>query len=183
LRQAYDALLALADRQDEMAQKCLREIADELADAERLFLAAPERTTTDLTLTAFHELAESLRALIKESRSEERRLLAGSLELIAEIEQDKRRLVDDQSSAFKACAKFLDESLARERRLAILLDQERERRLALELDRERAHAHTERETALAGLRNQFERSSSWRLSSPIRLLGRLLKRIGLNRQR
>jgi hypothetical protein len=37
--------------------------------------------------------------------------------------------------------------------------------------------------ALAGLRRDFESSTSWRLSSPVRLAGRLLKQIGVQRPR
>jgi hypothetical protein len=39
----------------------------------------------------------------------------------------------------------------------------------------------EHEQALALLRDEFESSTSWRLSSPVRLVGRLLKRAGLQR--
>ena len=49
------------------------------------------------------------------------------------------------------------------------------------LDGERRASAAEQEEALARLRSEFEGSTSWRLSSPVRAVGRLLKRTGLQR--
>ncbi len=54
------------------------------------------------------------------------------------------------------------------------------RLLAEALERERREAALQ-EQALARLRAEFETSTSWRLSSPVRVVGRLLKRTRLQR--
>jgi len=124
----------------------------------------------EVTSTTLCELAESLRALATSARFEERRLLHGSLELIAELEREKTRLQDERSAALDTCTRLLAEALERERQLAAALDQERARR-------------DELLRALARQRQEFEGSTSWRLSSPVRGLGRLLKRLGLQGSR
>jgi hypothetical protein len=144
----------------------------------------------DVTLATLHglaELAESLRALVKDARLEDRRLLSGSLELIAELEREKRRLAEERSAALDTSARLLAEALERERQLALLLVEERERSAALALDLARAAARAEAERGelerdLARQRELFLRSTSWRWSVPVRLAGRLLARFGVKRQ-
>lgn len=109
-------------------------------------------------------------------------MLAGSLELIAGLERDKRRLVEERGALLATCARLLEESLERERQLVGMLEQAAERQVGAAVEHERARLALEQELALLRLRSTYEATTSWRLTAPVRALGRLLTRLGAGRQ-